>query len=179
MRPTDDDESYDTITLGGVQSPGTVVLSGHDRMKNWDVRKAQGTTGASTRLHGDDVGTFKAVFYLVDDGSSEVSQFDRWDSFERLIKSTTDGAKPFALSIYHPDLARNHYTEVCNGGVSGFVHDGKGGVTVTVTFIEFRPPKAKPAAGPIAKASAGAKAVDPNAAAKRELAALVAVAKQP
>lgn len=184
MRPSDDTESYDTIVLGTTRSPGTVVLSGHDRMKNWDVRKAKGSTGASTKLNGDDIGTFKAVFYLVDDGSAEVSQFDQWDVFERLIKSTTDGAKPFALSIYHPDLARNKFTEVSNGGVSGFVHDGKGGATVTVTFIEFKPAKPKPSAGPQAKAGAAgaagkAAADDPNAAAKRELAAAVARARLP
>lgn len=184
MRPTDDDESWDTILLGSLRSPGVVTLTGHDRMKNWNVQKAKGTTGASSKLDGDDIGTFKASFYLVDDGSAEVSQFDRWDEFERLVKSTTDGAKPVALPIYHPDLARNLFTEVSNGGVSGFVHDGKGGVTVTVTFIEYKPPKPKPVAGAQAKpAAAGgtgkATAPDPNAAAKRELAAIRAEVNRP
>lgn len=185
MRPTDDDTLWDTILLGSLRSPGVVTLTGHDRIKNWDVQKAKGKTGASSKLNGDDVGTFKASFYLVDDGSQEVSQFDQWDEFERLVKSTTDGAKPSALTIYHPDLARNLFTEVSNGGVSGFVHDGKGGVTVTVTFLEFKPPKDKPAAGAKAK-PAGSRggnsailADDPNAAAKRELAALVDEARKP
>lgn len=184
MRPSDDEESYDTILLGALRSPGVVTLTGHDRIKNWDVQKAKGTSGANNKLNGDDVGTFKAAFYLVDDGADEVSQFDRWDEFERLIKSTTDGAKPFALPIYHPDLARHLFTEVCNAGVSGFVHDGKGGVTVTVTFIEYKPQKPKPAAGAQARGGSrgGSSAIlanDPNAAAKQELAGLVAEAQKP
>ena len=89
MRPSDDDDLWNTILLGNLRSPGVVTLTGHDRIKNWDVQKAKGTTGASSKLNGDDIGTFKATFYLVDDGSQEVSQFDQWDEFERLIKSTT------------------------------------------------------------------------------------------
>lgn len=187
MRPSDDEESIATIVLGTTRSPGTVVLSGHDRLKNWDVQKAKGKTGASSVLNGDDIGTFKAAFYLVDDGTDPIGegQFDRWETFERLIKSTTDGAKPFALPIYHPDLARNLFTEVSNGGVSGMVHDGKGGATVTVTFIEYKPPKPKPAAKAQAKVTyantdEGKRSPpDPNAAAKEQLASLVTEAKKP
>jgi hypothetical protein len=189
MRPTDDNEPIDTYVLGTTRSPGTVVFSGHDRMKNWDVQKAKGTAGASSNLNGDDIGTFKATHYLVDDGSDDPGkgQFDRWEAFEKLIKSTTDGGKPSALPIYHPDLARNGFTEVSNGGVSGMVHDGKGGATVVVTYIEFKPPKPKPAAKAKAKPPASyantdegkRSPPDPNAAAKAQLAALVAEAKKP
>jgi len=184
MKPTDDEEKYNTLVFGSMRSPGVVTLSGHDRMKNWDVAKAKGTTGASNKLNGDDIVSFKASFYLVDDGADEVSQFDRWEQFEKLVKSTTDGAKPFTLPIYHPDLARNLFTEVSNGGVSGRVHDGKGGETVVVTFTEYKPPKPKPAAKATPKGgsrggNSGILADDPNAARKRELAALVEEARKP
>lgn len=188
MRPTDDEIEYSTIVLGTTRSPGVVTLTGHDRMKNWDVQKAKGTTGASSNLNGDDVGTFKASFYLVDDGTDDPGegQFDRWEAFEKLVKSTTDGAKPFALPIYNPDLARNLFTEVSNGGVSGFAHDGKGGATVVVTFIELKPAKPKPAAKAAAKPRSGSRggnsavlAPDPNAAAKAELAGLLTEAQKP
>jgi hypothetical protein len=184
VRPLDDETEYSTIVLGTTRSPGVVTLSGHERPKNWQVTEAKGTTGASNVLNGNKLGTFQASFYLVDDGSEEVSQFDVWDSFERLIKSTTDGAKPFAISVYHPDLARNQFTEVSNAGVGEMKHDGKGGATVVVKFIEFKPPKPKPAAKAAAKTYANTdegkrSPPDPNAARKAQLASLVDEAKKP
>lgn len=181
------DEELDTHTLGTTRSPGVVIFSGHDRMKNWKVNAAKGKTGASTQLEGDDPIKFTATYFLagddLPDGTPDV--FDRWDAFQRLIESTTpQGGSPFALPIFHPDLARNHITEVSNGGVGGRVHDGKGGVSVKVTYQEYKPAKKKAAASPTAK-PAGSIAggpntkPDPNAAAKAELAALVAEAKKP
>lgn len=183
MSPDDDPQSYSTIVLGTMRSPGTVKLSGHDRMKNWDVQKAKGSTGASSKLNGDDIGTFKATFYLVDDGSAPPGQgqFDQWDKFEKLVRSLTDASKPIALSIYHPDLARQQFTEVSNAGVGGFARDDNGGATIVVSFIEYKPPKKKPASAAQAKPGTrgGNSAPDPNAAAKAELAALVEQAKRP
>lgn len=194
-RPYDLDEDYSTIVLGTARSPGVVTLSGHDRPKNWDVQAAKGTTGASSSLNGDRIGTFKATFYLCDDAPDPDSEellndFERWERFQFLIEAMTAGPEPVALPIYHPDLARNHITEVTNGGVSGMVHDGKGGATVTVTFIEFKPPKPKKSSKATAKPSSSVPGggaafgpppppkVDPNAAAKAELDALLAEAKR-
>lgn len=191
MRPEDDAQAYATIVLGnpGMRSPGTCTISGHDRNKNWDVQKAKGSTGASSQLNGDDIGTFKVTFYLVDDGSADPgqSQFDRWDQFEKLVRSLTDASKPVALPIYHPLLARQGFTEVSNAGVGGMVEDGKGGASVTVSFIEYKPPKKKPAAKAQAKPAQtyantdeGRRSPpDPNAAAKQQLADLVAEARKP
>jgi hypothetical protein len=187
MRPTDDPNDIDTHLLGTTRSPGKVVFSGHDRLKNWDIQKAKGTQGGSSQLNGDDVGTFKATYSLADDGTDPPGegQFDQWENFQKLIESMTNGPTPFALSIYHPDLARNKYTKVSNGGVGGMVRDGKGGATVVVTYTEYKPPKPKAAAKPTAKSggsrggNSAALAEDPNAAAKRELAALVQEAKKP
>lgn len=189
MRPDDDAQAYATIVLGTTRSPGTCTISGHDRNKNWDIQKAKGSTGASSQLNGDDIGTFKVAFYLVDDGSDErgQGQFDQWDQFEKLCRSLTDGTKPIALPIYHPLLARQGFTEVSNAGVGGMVEDGKGGATVTVSFIEYKPPKKKPAAKAQAKpaqtyanTNEGKRSPpDPNQAAKNELAGLVQEAKKP
>ena len=186
MSATDEEIAETTIVLGTTRSPGTCTISGHDRKENWDVQKAKGTTGASSQLNGKDVGTFRVTFYLVDDGSAEPgqSQFDQWDRFEKLIRSMTDAATPIALPIYHPDLARQRFTEVSNAGIGGMTRDKLQGRTVAVDFIEYKPPKKKPAAQAQAKPAAtggntAKRAEDPNAAAKRELAALVAEAKKP
>ncbi len=190
MRPFWFDEEFSKIILGTAFSPGVVTLSGHDRNQNWDIKAAKGQTGASTTLNGAPIGQFQASFYLAADSLDDdgLDDFDRWDDFQRLIESTTAGPKPIALPIYHPDLARNNFTEVVNGGIGGMIHDGRGGATVQVKFLEYKPAKPKAAAKASAKPGgkaaigsngAGQQKPDPNAAAKRELAALVAEAKKP
>lgn len=180
--PYQQGEDLDYLVLGQLYiSPGLLTLSGHDRVKNWDVQAAKGTTGASSKLNGDPIGKFKATFYLAhdrlaDDGTND---FDNWETFQRILEGLVNGPTPTAIPIYHPDLARNKFTEVSVSSIGGMVHDGRGGATVTVEFIEFKPPKPKPAAGAKAKPGAGtgkASKPDPNAAAKAELQALVILA---
>jgi len=190
MRAYDAELEHSTIVLGTTRSPGVVTLSGHDRTKNWDIKPAKGSTGASTTLNGDPIGQFSATFYLVDDstGDFDFNDFTDWDDFQRVIESTTSGPTPFALPIYHPDLARNRITEVTSAGVGGMVRDALGGASVTVKFLEYRPAKKKRASSPQGKnasAAANAKGAgkpappDPNAAAKAELAALLVEARKP
>ncbi len=187
MTPYEHDDDYSVVVLGTMTSPGKVTFPDLARIPEWDDQKAKGKTGASTTLNDPKPpGKFQAVFRLAGTpGDGMPSDFDRWEDFQRLVQSMVDGPKPFALPIYHPDLARLRYTEVTNGGISGPVHDGQGGQTYTVTFKEYRPPKPKPAAKPTAKPggqTAGSNAnskPDPNAKAKAELAQLVAEARQP
>lgn len=185
--PYDLDEDLSSIVLGTVRSPGKVTLSGHDRDKAWDIKGAKGQVGASSSLNGDPVGQFVATFQLADDNIDGLTDFDLWEDFQRLIESTTNGPTPVALPIYHPDLARNRFTEVTNGGIGGMIHDGKGGATVKVKFLEYRPPKPKKPAAAKAKPygetegdiGTGRRVEDPNAAAKRELARLTEEANKP
>lgn len=187
--PLEQGDDLDFIVLGDRISPGKVVLSGHDRWKNWDEQKAKGTTGATNKLNGDDLGKFTATFFLAHDDLNdlETNDFVNWNEFQRLIESMTAGPTPVALPIYHPDLARNKFIDVSSGGVGGMVYDGKGGASVAVKFVEYKPAKPKPAAGAKAKPGGGSAGTapgkeskpDPNAAAKAELAALVAEAKKP
>lgn len=180
-------EPEDYLLLGTTPSPGKLTLSGHDRNEDWDIKAAKGQTGASSALNGRPIGQFTASFSLADD-----DDFAEWEDFQRLIESTTNGPRPVALPIYHPDLARNGFTEVVSGGVGGIVRDAKGGRTAQVKFLEYKPPKPKPAAKALAKpggkpaASAGGEfgpppppKPDPNAAAKAELAELLTEARKP
>jgi len=178
-----DADLYSAIILGTTRSPGVVTLTGHNREENWDIQAAKGSAGASTVLNGRGVGQFQATFYLADQ-----EDFDDWAVFQRVIESTTNGTEPTALPIYHPDLALNGFTEVSNGGVGGIVRDERGGWTVQVKFLEFRPPRPKAAAAATARGgttastttgSAAAAPYDPNAAAKRELAGLLEEAATP
>lgn len=202
----DDRQPEEYLILGSLRSPGVVTLSGHDREKRWNVKSAKGQEGASMTLDGDDPGEFQASFYLTDEIPEDGGPTDveLWEDFQKLIESTTPtGGKPTALPISHPDLLRNRYTAVVNGGVSGCLHDGKGGRTYQVKFREYVPPKPKPvqkaAAKPTQQYAANpendvqgtgrregtststrdAPRNDPNAAAKRELAELNQIARQP
>ncbi len=190
-RPFENAEALFAIVLGTTRSPGKVTITGHDRPKNWQNEKAKGTTGSSSTLNGDDITPFQCSFYLAGDGTGtdfeQSNDFDNWEKFQKLIESTTNGTKPIALPIFHPALARQRITEVVNAGVGGMTYDDMGGCTVVVKFQEYKPPKpkkpAKPTAGKTRGGSRGGNssilAEDPNAAAKRQLAALVEEAKRP
>jgi hypothetical protein len=170
--PREFPEIYDFIVLGESISPGKVTLTGHERAQSWDTEKAKGQTGATSTYNGEGVGQFQASFYL-----ASPEQQLAWPAFKRVIESTTSGAEPKALPVYHPDLAENRFTEVCNAGIGGAARDSRGGVTYTVKFIEYRPPKPKPtstaAAAPNTDAGAAgngqAEVYDPNREARREL----------
>lgn len=186
MNPYENPEQYTSIVLGGVRSPGVVTLFGHDRREEWDIKKAKGQDGASCSLNGKPISKFKASFYLLKDYASGVDDFVLWDEFQRLIETTTNGPKPVALPVYHPDLARLGFTEVVKGNVGGMMHDGKGGATVDVEFLEYKPAKPKPPKTASSKPGTtgaggqyGPPPPDPNAAAKAELAALLEQAQQP
>lgn len=192
IAPYDQDDDLDFIVLGITPSPGLVKLSGHDRYKAWDIQNAKGSTGASSNLNGDPIGQFTATFYLssFDDKGQPTGDFENWTNFRRLIESMTDGPVPIALPVYHPDLAEQKFSELSSGGIGAAVHDGMGGVSYAVKFVEYKPPKAKPSSKAKAKPAGGLAAgnggqfgppppppIDPNLAAKAELAALTTLAR--
>lgn len=174
----DDRDLFDVLTLAGVRSPGVVTLSGHARKIGWDIKKAPGQSGASTTRTSEDPVEFTASFYLVKDDSQEIDDLADWPAFLDLIKSTIAGATPKALDIYHPDLAEVDIKSVVLSEIGGVVHDGKGGQTRTIKFLEYRPAKDKGGspsgskAKPKPKTATGIDPNDPNAAALAELEAL-------
>lgn len=167
--PVEDEELYRSIVLGGVRSPGQVTITGHDRVTDWDVKAAQGQAGASTTLKGEKPAEVTCTFYLVKDVALGIDDFAEWPAFLALINSTVKGSTPKALDVYHPDLAANGITSFVKASVGGVTHDGKGGQTIVVKFIEYKPPKK------VGGSPSGSKAKekeDPDAAALAELAAL-------
>lgn len=190
--PNQHPQLYRSIRLGGVRSPGVVTLSGHDRNQDWEIKAAKGQEGASTTRNGEAIAQFTATFLLSDlttDGGPD--DLEQWEAFQKVIEGTTSGKTPLALPIEHPDLARNRITQVVNAGVGGMVHDGKGGATVTVKFIEYRPPKKKPVGKPkpVTSADKNQSAADaianamgsggPNATAQAQLDDLIAQSQKP
>jgi hypothetical protein len=172
--PYDDYDLYDQILLATTWSPGVVKLSGHDRKVDWDIKVAPGQKGATMTRKAEQPVEFTASFYLVRDVGLGLDEFAEWDEFAKLIESTVAGKTPKALVIYHPDLARVGITSVVKGTIGGMKHDDKGGATVDVKFIEYRPPQ-KATGSP----KASPKKKDPNADVKAKLDALVTAYKKP
>jgi hypothetical protein len=164
----DNESLYDAVVLGGLTSPGKVVLSGHDRKAVWDVRWGPFLNGAFMALKGIPPVEFTATFYLLRDASQGIDDFKTWPAFLAKINSTIVGRTPKATPIYHPDLASNDIKSVVKAQVGGATYDGKGGMTIAVKFQEYRPPRLS---GGLPKSTPE---VDPNAAAKAEVARLTA-----
>ncbi len=136
--------------------------------------------GASTTYKGEEVAQFTASFYLVKDPVLDLDEFEEWSAFASIIRSSLPPkGKPKALDIYHPDLAANDIKSVCKASIGGMVHDGKGGATVTVKFIEYRPAKKKGGSPSGSTSKATTKPPDPNADLKAQVAALLDEAKRP
>lgn len=162
--PINDAELFDTIDLGGVFSPGTVKLSGHNDKVGWDVKAGSGQKGASMTRKGAVPPEFTATVFLATE-----EQIALWPAFRTAINATVAGKAAKAVDIYHPDLASVGITSVVKAEIGGVVHDGKGGQTIAVKFQVYAPPVAT---GGSPSGSKAKKGPDPNAAALAELAAL-------
>lgn len=186
MTPYWYDEEYSVLQVGGMTSPGSVVLSGHDRKANYDKQKGSGQEGETLLRKGDSSGEFDATFFLASepDAITYLTDFDAWEDFQRYLAQIKKLG--LVVPVYHPDLARNEFTAVTVFEIGGLVHDGKGGATVRVKFGEYRQARPKPAKK-TTSAPGGANAVaggvpvkpDPNARRKAELAALLVEARKP
>lgn len=176
MNPYDFPDAYDALIIAGVKTPGVVTLSGHQRTYNWDVKEGQGQSGASTTLKGDKPSEITASFYLLakNPDDPDRDEFQEWAEIAGLLRSSVTGTKPKALEVYHPDLIANWIGAVVLSEMGGLVHDGKGGATVTVKLLEYRPPK--PAGGSPKKAAT--KKPDPDQAKLDEIAKLTDQYKQ-
>lgn len=165
--PIDNEELFDSIILAGVTSPGVVKLSGHDRVIGWDVKKGAGQSGATTTRTSEDPAEVTCAFYL-----ATIEDIDAWPAFLASARATISGKDPKAADVYHPDLAEVDIKSVVLKKIGGVVHDGKGGQTRTLVFLEYRPPKPKGGTPKGSTAKSTKKAPDPNQAALDELARL-------
>ncbi len=174
--PYNNPDLYKSIHIGGMLSPGKVTLSGHDRVHDWEQQKAKGTVGEFTLNRGPkNVDGITASFALAD-----LEDVEAWDEFQRMLNAARESGK--ALLMFHPDTVRNLILDVVVRSIGGMQHNERGGATVVCKFSEYRPSKKKPAT----KAKAGTPqrqgtttVNDPNAAAKAELSALLAQAREP
>ena len=164
LNPIAQEALYDSIILAGAFSPGVVKVSGHKRVQKYDVKEADGSAGASVTRKGESMSEFTCTFQLSIDPVLGIDDFAAWDDFLLVLQSATAKKEPTALPILHPDLLELGIVQVVPKEIGGKVHDGKGGATVSVTFLEYLPPKPK-GGSPKPK---GGKA-DPNSDVKKQI----------
>lgn len=186
--PVMNPELFDKYRLAGTLSPGVVTFQGLVRKDKWDVKEAEGQDGASTTRKGRVPMQFKASHYLVYDPTENVDEYAEWDDFVALLKRSTSEEEAQALEFYHPDAAQLECGAVVVEEIGGLQHDGMGGATVVVGYLEYRPPKPKETSTPSGAKAGGtdpsrgnydSTEVDPNQKAKDELAELLEEAKKP
>lgn len=190
----DDAEFFDAVIVEDQISPGKVTITGHDWAEKWETKEQQGATGEVALHKGQEVRPFQLTFDLVldpEDPEGE-SDFDRWQLFAELLRSSTSGPEPRALFIFHPDLASNMITSVVLVSIGGMIRsEDPGRAQVQVVLRPYDPARDKPvkpatagggsgsgSATPTAPGEAPPKP-DPNAAAKEELAQLLDAAEAP
>lgn len=178
--PIEQAQSWDTIQLGNVTSPGVCELSGFKRLFGWDVKKGKGTKGSTLTLneYPPVEGSIKFMLW-------EVSHFEEWAQFRKLFQYDPTKKPVTALDIYHPSLADIELKSVVCKSISAIKHEGKQLYTCEVELIEYHPPPKKNASGnPAGSKTNAAKgpgtSSDPVADAQQaEIARLLAEAKKP
>lgn len=182
--PFTNEELYDKYTLAGEACPGIVTLEGLKKKNKWDIKDGDGQDGASTTRKGKVPAQWTAIHRLVYDPVQGIDEFAEWDAFLPLLKSCTAGTEAKAYDFYHPDAERVDVSSAVVEFIGALKHDGRGGATVEVGFLEYAPPKAKASSSPNgskANSPSGSNIdrPDPNAAAKEELANLLKEAQAP
>ena len=133
--PYNDSQAWSKIYIDGMWSPGLITLSGHERATKGDVKQADGQKGATMTRKGVQAGEFEADHYL----SSE-EEWDQWDAYQAMLEQSNTTKPPKGLAVFHPDLARNHYTSVVTASIGEVRLDGLGGGSIKVKFQEHCPP---------------------------------------
>lgn len=172
--PYDNPELYN-LKLNDVLSPGKCTLSGHSYVIEWDVQKGAALKGATLALKGIPLRTFTATFELF-----EPEDIAAWPEYEKILYSSVPASgDPVALRVEHPDLASRRITAVVLAELGGVEHGDDGRQKIVVKFQQYGPPKKKSGSpGSTSKSGTNPKKVDPNAAAKAELEALLAEYKK-
>lgn len=179
--PVDTPLAYDSFRLVGVLSPGVCRFpSAPTRDEGWDVQAPSGTGGGYTIHHRTPPIEFDVEVYLWK-GENEygvfVDEFTAWDKFEPLLFIPVKRNSPKALAFQHPltDGLNPAITQVVVKSHTKPLPDGKGGGTVKIRFIEYRPLIFKPIKGP---AGVDTSKSDPNADLKRKVRELTATFQQ-
>lgn len=180
LNPIDNPQSWDTVRIGQVTSPGICEIGDWKQKPEWDVKRGKGVLGATITFVGRAPARGTITFKLWTS-----AHFVAWDSFRPLFKYNPAKKAVQAIDIFHPSLADIELNSVVCEGIGSAKHMGGGLYTIDVDLLEyFPPPKASavgtPSGSTSGKSTAGGKSTDPIADAQQaEIASLLKQANSP
>jgi hypothetical protein len=141
INPSDNPEQYDYCWLAGMPTPGLVEVTGGDRKHKWDKKEAKGSSGATITSQGAEPAEPTMKVRLWFDRENNINHFWLWDlNIKPILEAALEGKT--AIDIYHPSLAANGINSVVVQEVSQLAKEGEDGLhSITIKFLEFRPPK--------------------------------------
>ena len=142
--PFSDPQSYDVVSIDGLECPGIIApggLTGFKRNTEWDVKKGKGTKGGTATLSQlpPSKGSIKFLLW---------SKFhvDAWDQlYRQRFKYDPTKKTKNAVDIYHPTLAKLDIHSVVTESIGPEEPEGKGLWSITVDLLEYMPPAKKTA----------------------------------
>jgi hypothetical protein len=134
--PLNNPQSWDTVLIAGMQSPGICKLEGFDRDNGWQEKKGKGSLGATLTYVQAPPTKGKIIFILWN-----AAQFLAWQNFRPFFKYNPKAGTPDrqAVTIYHPALDDVDLNHVVCKKISPVRHMGKGRYHIVVELIEYRP----------------------------------------
>lgn len=134
VNPIDHPEQWEFMTLQGVNTPGTVEVTGFKRSVEWDVKGGKGTAGATETVKGLPPAKGSAKFF-----AWRSSDFAAWDVLlPKLLYDPTKKTKQ-ANAVYYPSLADIGVNSVNIEDIGAWEHEGGGMYTRTLELLEFAP----------------------------------------
>lgn len=132
--PFDDDETWDTLVIGGARFRGTFEWGGDLIKRKLDHRHAPGRDGATVRDKGYDLAEIDLTLTVIDT--------PQWEDLQALIALVfprgTSPAPRNALTCLHPALAVAGITKLYGTSMGPLSQASPTKWTVTMKFVEFR-----------------------------------------
>jgi hypothetical protein len=140
---------YGLANIGGVLTPGVIPINGvkgWKRSKDWDEKKAKGSSGATLTDQGEPLAKGSFTFHLWRrdiDPPDFVDDFVQWELLKGVLSSSVGehGKKINALPVIYPLLNQLDITDVVVESIGQLENMGAGLWSVTIELREFRPPK--------------------------------------
>lgn len=172
-------DMWDIALIGPTYTPGIAKISPGAALKiKWDKKPATGTSGATTKLTGEEVNEFTLTvkFWPGVNGQSGFEQRFKWENeILPLLKEAKKGKS--AISFYHPAVSDEpmNVQAVVPEEIGVYEQDDAGVWSVSVKLIEFRPPKPATGSPKGAKKKPGDTPLDEN---EKKIAALTKQLKE-
>lgn len=133
-------QPVDHILLAGQKSPGIAVVSGASSPRTWDERRGYAQIGARVVFRGIGLAKFTVTLSLF-----SAADWDDWHDWRELVQRPPVGERARAKDIWHPVLEDLGISAAVVEDVGQPEQGDTGEWTISIKFIEYRPPIRLPA----------------------------------